>query len=366
MRSIVNFTAALGGDLNIRICCLDRDEFDEAPYPGMKYLPWEQIGRGRVRYLRPGKQVLLEILRTLKEKPHDTLYLSGGFDPYFSIWPLVACWLGLCPRRTVVIAPCGELAPSALAIKPTKKKIFLAAARFLGLHKSVVWHATTAAEAQDIQAATHVPMRNVRVAGIVPTILHADKDVLARGAQQPLRVIYLSKICRMKNLAFGLKALRHVRHSVRFSIFGLIEEKDYWAECEKLIADLPAHVEAVYGGPIPYEDVPHVLAEQDLFLLPTLGENFGHVIFEALEMGLPIIISDKTPWQSLRQAGVGYDIPLEEEAAFTRAIDEIAEMPAEDFIAMRERAFDYARDWLKSQESIVAIRRLLSDPRAQD
>jgi hypothetical protein len=33
-------------------------------------------------------------------------------------------------------------------------------------------------------------------------------------------------------------------------------------------------------------------------ILPTLGENFGHVIAESLLSNTPVLISDKTPWLS--------------------------------------------------------------------
>src|SRR3546814_17574361 len=38
-----------------------------------------------------------------------------------------------------------------------------------------------------------------------------------------------------------------------------------------------------------------------------LGENYGHVIAEALEAGLRLLISDQTPWRGLAEAGVGHD-----------------------------------------------------------
>jgi hypothetical protein len=52
------------------------------------------------------------------------------------------------------------------------------------------------------------------------------------------------------------------------------------------------------------------LAEYDLFLFPTLGENYGHVISEALASGCPVVISDQTPWRNLEAEGInrnGFD-----------------------------------------------------------
>ena len=66
-------------------------------------------------------------------------------------------------------------------------------------------------------------------------------------------------------------------------------------------------------GEVKHEKLHALLHEYDVMLLPTLGENFGHAIIEALDAGLPVVISDRTPWRNLEQAGVGADLPLEDE-----------------------------------------------------
>ena len=40
----------------------------------------------------------------------------------------------------------------------------------------------------------------------------------------------------------------------------------------------------------------------DFLILPTKGENFGHVIAESLSASLPVIISQNTPWRNLQLA----------------------------------------------------------------
>src|SRR5438132_620616 len=62
-----------------------------------------------------------------------------------------------------------------------------------------------------------------------------------------------------------------------------------------------------YCGPIPHEQVAGVLSDNDLLYLPTLGENFGHIIVESFAAGCPVLISDCTPgavWSKGEQDGV--------------------------------------------------------------
>jgi glycosyltransferase involved in cell wall biosynthesis len=94
----------------------------------------------------------------------------------------------------------------------------------------------------------------------------------------PLLVCFLSRISPMKNLDFALRVLAQVRMPVRFAIYGPIEDAAYWARCEELIAKLPSNIEIAREGAVEPAQVVPTLAQHDLFLFPTRGEIFGHVI----------------------------------------------------------------------------------------
>ena len=86
---------------------------------------------------------------------------------------------------------------------------------------------------------------------------------------------------------------------------------------------------------MPHEEVRKTLADYDLMLFPTLGENFGHVIFEALAAGVPVLVSDQTPWQDLDARGSGWVRPLETPQAFVDVLESAA---ARDSAARRAAA----------------------------
>ena len=83
-------------------------------------------------------------------------------------------------------------------------------------------------------------------------------------------------------------------------------------------------------------------------LFPTFGENFGHVIFEALAAGCPILLSDQTPWRGLKEKGCGWDFPLSDHGAFRRCLQQCVDMDAGSFNRLshgaRECALDYAHN----------------------
>ncbi len=86
------------------------------------------------------------------------------------------------------------------------------------------------------------------------------------------------------------------------------------------------------------------MGEHDLFFLPTLGENFGHVISESLSSGTPVLISDTTPWRNLRAKGIGENLPLAEPGAFAEFIESVAAMNTVSMERMRRAASSYAQE----------------------
>ena len=79
------------------------------------------------------------------------------------------------------------------------------------------------------------------------------------------------------------------------------------------------------------------------FYCPRSGENFGHVIIEALSAGCLALISDRTPWRGLEDAGVGWDLALYDLQAFRAAIEDLAAASPAERAERAERAVRWAR-----------------------
>ena len=164
----------------------------------------------------------------------------------------------------------------------------------------------------------------------------------------------------MKNLDGALKLLHGLPGQVGFDIYGPreVNDADYWDEVREIMANLSSNIRVEYHGHIKYEDVPGTLSKYHLFLLPTLGENYGHVIIEALLAGCPILISDRTPWRDLEKAGVGWDLPLEEPERFRQVLQKCIEMGPEEYGSLSARAEAYGVQRCKDPE-IIARNRML-------
>jgi glycosyltransferase involved in cell wall biosynthesis len=72
--------------------------------------------------------------------------------------------------------------------------------------------------------------------------------------------------------------------------------------------------------------VSKVFGSAHLFFFPTKGENYGHVIAEALEAGCPVLISDQTPWSDVGDFDAGWSFSLDNKEGFLDAIKELYKM----------------------------------------
>lgn len=359
IRTIANMVEVLGDDFDFYIVTSDRDLGDEAPYSGVIADNWCQVGKAKVYYTSPSKRRLSHFKSLISEIEHDILYLNSLFNPVFTLLPLVI-WNGLkvTPGVPIIVATRGELSAGALQIKKYKKMFFLRFAKALNLYSGVLWHASSLDE-KDRLLAMFGGSILVHVASNLPNPIPVfmQSEPLKSYPEQ-LRVIFISRISRIKNLEFALKILAQSCLSIRFDIWGPLEDQSYWNQCQTAIKSLPSNVHVQYYGALEHAEVNRKLSQYDLFFLPTRGENYGHIIAEALSAGTPVLISDQTPWHNLDQAGVGWDLALNDESGFLDALNSTLARIQRDRLGWRRQVHDYAVKHLTDPELIEVNRQL--------
>jgi len=283
------------------------------------------------------------------------MHLNSFFSFRFSILPLMY-WRMLKPSRPVIVGPRGEFSQGALALKSSKKRAFIALAKAVGLYRGVIWHASTAHEADDIRRVIGNKAQ-IRVAVDI-ACPPPDLAMQQRQVGAPLRLVFLSRISPKKNLLGAIKMLQRVPCPVVFDVYGPAEDAAYWASCQEAARQLPTHVQFNYCGALYPAQVPETMARYDLFYMPTLGENFGHVIAEALGCGLPVLIADTTPWRDLAQQKLGWDLSLSKPEQFVAAIESCSRMPAADYDAWRHSIRAWALANIGNDEAVEQTRQL--------
>ena len=253
------------------------------------------------------------------------------------------------------------LGSGALSIKPLKKRIFLGLFKLAGLHRRVTWQATASTEEQDILNEFGSRCKIVVAPNLSEIVNHSfEAKVKSEGN---LKVYFLSRISTKKNLLAAIQALAKTDPDLDFdfSIMGPVEDEEYWGKCQSEIGRLPDHVDVKVVGEIPHWEISDKLKSQHLLLLPTLNENYGHVIVESWQNGCPVLISDQTPWQDLENKLIGKVYPLSQNANFVKALNQFAQMNAEEFNQWSEAAYGFAASLAVDQTSVDQSRKLLNN-----
>ncbi len=339
VRTITNLLAGLGDQYRFHLLTSDRDFHGHAPYdrPVDTWLPWQD--QARVRHVDARRLGPRELRRLGHELQPDLVYLNSFFHPRFSLLPYMLWRRGAFGPAGLVLAPRGEFARGALAQKAVKKAMLLTTARLGGLFREPLWQASSYFEAQDIQRVW--PGARIQVARNLGTAL-LDPPARERGKEPGvLRLLFVGRVSRMKNLDFLLDQLANLPGQLELLVAGPAEDAGYLELCRVRAARLPANVRVTFLGAVEPSAVPGLLRNADLLFQPSLGENFGHAILEALTHGLPALISDRTPWRGLTAARAGWDLPLEEPGAFRATLREV--------LALDETAWQVwsrgAREW---------------------
>ena len=114
-----------------------------------------------------------------------------------------------------------------------------------------------------------------------------------------------------------------------------------------------------YVGAVPGDGAVSFLSRFDLFVFPTLGENFGHVVFESLAAGTPVIVGNDTPWGQLETAGAGWICDPRSPEAVAELIERFLALDQDARMRMRTAARDLAAQVLNDPRGVDANRTMI-------
>lgn len=361
LRTLVNMVERFSDEFEFWIVTRNHDGWgDFTPYETVKSNEWNDLGDAKVFYFSDKTLSASKLKSLWREVEPEAVYLNSFFSS-LTVRILALRRIKAAPKTPLIIAPEGELSKSALAIKSKKKKALVTLAQTAKLTRNVIWKAAAEPEKLNIQR-LFGEKRKVFIAPNMPpkTILsdysHAMKPEKRAGS---LKILFLSRINRIKNLSFALSLLSQIQGEIHFDVLGKNDDEIYGRECQKLISQMPANVKVTVKDAVEYEQVPKTMSEYHFFILPTLGENFGHVIIEALAAGSPVIISDQTPWRDLAEKNVGWDISLDDEEKWLEILRKCVEMNDDEFSQMAQNSRDFALNWLAAPEVESVNRQVL-------
>ena len=342
IRSLYNIVNILRTEYKISILTGDRDLGDEKPFNEVELGKW--LGEGsnlRIYYIPESKPKYKLLKEILLDTRFDFIYLNSMFSYYYSILPLCVLF-GISLHKKIIFSPRGMLQAGALDKKFFRKKIYLFFFKPLSTRKKILFHATDLQEKKDIEKHLRVEARNIRV--IPNPVSNVVSEYKAKDKiEGKLKLVFISVISEKKNLTYLLDIFHKLTNSeIELDIYGVVKDRHYFEEFLSKSQSMPKNVTINYKGSIPNEQVIKHIQNYHFFILPTLGENFGHAIFESVSAGRPVIISDKTPWRDLEKEKAGWDIPLENKDNFIEILNKCSLMDQQEYNKWCLGAFTFA------------------------
>lgn len=234
----------------------------------------------------------------------------------------------------LVVSPRGMLGEAALAFSARRKKLFWVLAQRRALEAAACFHATSMAEAEDIRRAGLTAPVVVIPNGIdIPKVqaLSRSRTILCLGRIHPKKGI--------DRLITAWAQLAGRYPDWRLRIVGP-SEMGYREDLQRQVHDLRAP-RVDFEGPLFGDDKLKAYRKAGLFVLPTLNENFGMVVAEALAAGVPAICTRGAPWAGLISERCGWWIDHGPDA-LAAALDNALSLPDSERAAMGARG----RAWM--------------------
>lgn len=245
-------------------------------------------------------------------------------------------------QRRLVISPRGMMSPWAWQHHRRRKQF---AGKWIhpgAFELAAGWHATSASEADDIRRLGFEQPICVAPNGVTPPkaeeLAAAARhwhEACPETASRPTALFY-SRFHRKKRVLELIDLwLRVAPREWLLLLVGIPEEYS--------VSELAGYVQRhsgtdrirVFSG----ADAPPAYAVARLFLLPSHSENFGLVIAEAMAAGVPALVTDSTPWQTINNQKNGWCVSWEDYGTTLRRVMQI---PADDLAATGRQA----RDWV--------------------
>ncbi len=221
-------------------------------------------------------------------------------------------------QRPVVVAPQGTLETEALRFSKWKKVIAARLYEGQNLGEAACLQATSYQEAESFR---RFGLRNpiaVIANGIDDEWIDAPGDATAfrraLGIRPDRRILlFLSRVHPKKGVPLLLEAYERAGRAMdgwELVIAGPAEDPAYLDALRRRAARISGSGPIHFTGPLLGEMRRNAFAAADVFVLPTLSDNFAMVVAEALGAGVPALVTEGAhPWRILNDERCGWWVP---------------------------------------------------------
>jgi glycosyltransferase involved in cell wall biosynthesis len=249
-----------------------------------------------------------------------------------------------------VISPRGMLEPGALKFSSFKKRVAGVSFQNKNLMLAECLHATGELEAKNLR---RYGLKNP--IAVIPNGLAVNKfnEFLEKGKFTGNHtILFLSRIHPKKGVMSLIEAWAELESIYKEWILVIAgnDENQYEKKLKLQARKMNIAHRIRFVGPVYGDKKKELFRNSDLFVLPSLSENFGIVIAEALASGTPVITTQETPWEDLVRYKCGWWIQADKNA-LVNALKNALSLESEERLDMGRRG----NQLVMSQYSISSV-----------
>lgn len=271
-----------------------------ATMPSPSPLPLENC---RVAYLpRPLGRIIdfrRQWIRLLRRERPDVVHINGIWMLHTWVAQREAQRMGI---RTFV-TPHGMLEPWILSRHRLRKRAALLLYQGRALRRASGLVATAESERANLMRLGY----NGQVS-MIPNGIDVSGIAMRADWRKGGTILFLSRIHPKKGAELLIEAAAMMGDALRGCKIVIAGEgdADYTAGLKAMAAGSGLACRVCFVGGVYGEDKWRLLRQADVLALPTLSENFGIVVAEALACGTPVITTKGAPWGDLTARGCGW------------------------------------------------------------
>jgi glycosyltransferase involved in cell wall biosynthesis len=348
IQSVFNLADLMSKHYKVKIVTRNVDYQSVDAYLDIIPNVWTQLSENHeVMYCSSDKINSKLIKQLVKQNTGNRILINGLFSFYFSFLPLL--FAVVYGAKQLFVSVRGMLHQSALSVKPFKKQIFLAFARGFGLYKSCILLASNQEESEEIKKVLGNQVK-IKIINNIPLIVKelSIENKRFKSHNNQLRILFLGRISEEKNPNLLLDALKDEILPIKLTFCGAYVNQSYFELFHNKLKNLPINLESHYINELPHHQIQDLFSETDVMVLPSLGENFGHAIFESFAFATPVIIGNNTPWKNIKEQEIGIEINPNSVDELKEAIHFFNDMQIEIYKKWQLSSYNFAKTYIQS------------------
>jgi glycosyltransferase involved in cell wall biosynthesis len=205
---------------------------------------------------------------------------------------------------------------------------------------------------------------------IVPSgtdTVHFGGNQITQSDSTELKLLYVGALIPLKGIIPFATILRdeaaRSKRRIRWKVIGRGAD-----EAELQAIDWPPNFVLEMGGACEYHELPRIYADNDVFVMPSLADEWGMVVNEAMASGLPVLgcIGTQAVEELVKPGGNGWSYKPGDEAGLRQAIREMLDTEPTSLHGMGHAARQVAlacSDHLTTERILEALQKVMNPHR---